>query len=38
MVTKEVDRMNGILFDIKQKKKYEEGLKNRFTDFTNTPA
>ena len=37
-VSREVDKMNGILFDIKQKKKYEEELKNRFSDALNTPA
>ena len=37
-VSREVDKMNGILFDIKQKKKYEEELKNRFSDALNTPV
>ena len=38
LVSREVDKMNGILFDIKQKKKYEEEVKNRFSDVLNTPA
>ena len=38
LINNEVDKMNGILFDIKKKKKYEEELKNRFSDVANTPA